>query len=80
MPVESIRTFLLCSLGLAYALLLVWFAVFVTCHDALHRVHARWFKLPMESFDAIHYAGMAAFKIGALLLFAIPWLALGWVD
>jgi hypothetical protein len=75
MDIGTIRSFLLCSLGRAYAILLVWFAVFVFCHDAVHRLHARWFRLPIEIFDAINYAGMAVFKIGALLLFAVPWLA-----
>jgi len=79
MAIETLRALLLCSLGIAYALLIVWFGVFLLFHDALHRLHARWFRLSVEAFDAIHYGGMAAFKVGALLLFAIPWLALGYV-
>jgi hypothetical protein len=77
MDIETIRAFLLCSLGIAYALLIVWFGVFLLFHDALHRLHARWFRLTPEAFDAVNYGGMAAFKILALLLFAVPWLALG---
>ena len=50
--------------------------MFVFRHDALHRLHSRWFRLSVEAFDAVHYAGMAVFKIGVLLLFAMPWLAL----
>ena len=80
MAVEALRTFLLCSLGIAYAILVVWFVVFVFAHDALHRLHARWFRLPVETFDAVNYLGMAVCKIAALLLFAVPWLALGCVD
>ena len=80
MTLEALRTFLLCSLGLAYAILMVWFGVFVFFHDAVHRLHSRWFRLPVETFDAINYAGMAAFKIAALLLFAVPWLALWCAD
>ena len=79
MTIEAIRAFLLYSLGFAYALLIVWFGVFLLFHDALHRLHARWFRLTPQVFDAIQYGGMAAFKIAALLLFAIPWLALGCV-
>ena len=47
-------------------------------HDYSSRLgdHTRWFRLSVETFDAIHYAGMAAWKIGALLLFAVPWIAL----
>ena len=80
MDLIELSRLLLCALGIAYALLLVWFAVFAFFHDGLHRLHGRWFKLPVETFDAINYGGMAVYKIAALLLFAIPWLALGCVD
>jgi hypothetical protein len=36
----------------------------------------KWFKLTVERFDAIHYAGMAFFKIGIFLLNIVPYLAL----
>ena len=71
-----VKSFLLCALGLAYALLMLWFVLFVFFHDAVYRLHTRWFRLSVETFDAVNYGGMAAWKIGALLLFAIPWLAL----
>jgi hypothetical protein len=79
MTLEATRAFLLVSLGLAYALLVAWFAVFLLFHDALHRLHGRWFRLTPQAFDAVNYGGMALFKILALLLFAIPWLALACV-
>ena len=76
MSLDAFRAVLLCALGLAYALLVAWFGVFLAFHDALYRLHGRWFRLSPEASDAVNYGGMAAFKIGALLLFAIPWLAL----
>ena len=76
MDIADIRLALLCALGIAYAILMLWFAVFVFAHDAVHRLHSRWFRLPVETFDAINYLGMAMYKIAALLLFAVPWLAL----
>ena len=36
----------------------------------------RWFALPDASFDAIHYGGMAAYKIGILLFNLAPLAAL----
>ena len=74
---DALRPFLLCGLGLAYALLLAWFVLFLAFHDAVYRLHARWFRLSVEAFDAVNYGGMAAWKILAILLFAIPWIALG---
>jgi hypothetical protein len=36
--------------------------------------------LSIEKFDAIHYAGMAYFKIGIFLFHLVPYLALRIVD
>jgi hypothetical protein len=76
MTLDLAMNALLFALGIAYAVLLLWFVVFVFAHDALYRLHGRWFRLSIETFDAVHYAGMAVFKLGVLLLFAVPWLAL----
>ncbi|UVE17531.1 hypothetical protein NVV93_18485 [Pseudomonas sp. LS44] len=76
MNVELIQHFLLWSLGINYAVLLTWFAVFRGAHDWLYRLHGRWFRLSTESFDALHYGGMAIYKIGVLLFNLTPLLAL----
>ena len=52
------------------------FLFFWLAHDWVYRFHSRIFKLPVETFDAIHYAGMAFFKIGIFLLNLVPYLAL----
>ena len=59
-----------------YAILIVWFGVFVVAHEWMYKLHGRWFNVPVGTFDAIHYAGMAAYKIGILLFFLVPLLAL----
>ena len=69
---ESLRTLLLWSLAVNTALLCLWFAGFVWAHDGLYRRHSRWFGLSPETFDAIHYAGMALFKSGIFLLNPAP--------
>lgn len=73
---EILRSFFLWCALLNYALLLWWFLVFRFAHDQLYRFHGRWFRLSVEQFDAIHYAGMAAYKIGIFLFALAPWLAL----
>jgi hypothetical protein len=82
MDLDPIKVFLLWCAGIHYAILLAWFAVFVLRHDALHRLHGRWFRLPVETFDALNYAGVAIYKIGILLFVVVPLLALiildGW--
>jgi hypothetical protein len=76
MTVHELRSVLLWCLILNYVLLILWFAVFVLAHDALYRLHTRWFKLSPEAFDAGHYVGMAIYKVGIMLFVLIPFVAL----
>jgi Family of unknown function (DUF6868) len=50
--------------------------VFVFAHDAIHRLHRRWFRLSVEAFDAFHYGAMAVYKVGVLLFNVAPLIAL----
>jgi hypothetical protein len=72
----ELKDFLLWCVCLNYALLLVWAGVFVFAHDWMYGLHGRWFRLSVETFDAIHYAGLAIYKIGILLLNLMPLVAL----
>lgn len=68
----ALRTILIWSLVVNYVVLLVWFAAIVFAHDWVYRLHTRWFRLSRETFDALHYGGMAVYKIGTLLLNVAP--------
>jgi hypothetical protein len=61
---------------LNYAVLLLWFMVFVLAHDRMRRLHGRWIQLSAAQFDALHYAGMTVYKVGILLLNLVPYVAL----
>jgi hypothetical protein len=76
MSTNELKVFLLWCVGIDYGLLLLWLGAFVYAHDWMYGIHTRWFKLAAETFDAIHYAGMAAFKIGIMLLGLVPLIAL----
>ena len=76
MTICEIRALLLWGLAVNYVFLIIWFAVFVYAHGWLYRLHTRWFGLSTATFDAIHYAGMAVYKIGILLFNLTPLLAL----
>ena len=71
--------FLLWSLAINYAILMTWFVVFVAARNWLRALHGRWFRLTDTTFDAIHYGGMAVYKIGILLFNLVPLLALYFV-
>jgi len=76
MTVCEIKNILLWCVGLNYAVLFIWFGAFVFAHDRMYKMHLRWFSLSVEAFDAIHYAGLAVYKIGILLFFLVPLIAL----
>ena len=76
MTAAEIKEILLWSVGINYGILVIWFGVFCLAHGPLYRLHSRWFKLSVETFDAIHYAGMATYKVGILLLNVAPLVAL----
>ena len=76
MSIEITRTFLLWCTIINYGILLVWFLFFVLARDWMHRLHGRWFRLSGEQFDALHYAGMAVFKIGIILFNLVPCIVL----
>jgi hypothetical protein len=76
MSIEMTRRVLLWCTVINYAVLLVWFLFFNLAHDFIYLLHSRWFRLPAEQFDTIHYAGMAIYKIGILLFNLVPYVAL----
>ena len=76
MSLDTLREVLLWSLVINYGVLLIWFAAFTLGHDRLYRLHSRWFAVSRETFDALHYGGMAVYKIGTLLLNLAPLVAL----
>lgn len=76
MTPADLKSFLLYCTLINYAVLLIWFAAFSLAHAPLHRLHSRWFGISVERFDALHYGGMAVYKIGVLLLNLVPLIAL----
>ena len=76
MTIEIVRDVLAwCSL--INIVFLIWWFLFITlAHDWTYRFHSKWYKLSVESFDTIHYAGMGLFKIGIFLFNLVPYFAL----
>ena len=68
------------SIIINYAILIIWFVVFVTAHDWLRDLHTHWFHLSPDQFDFAHYLGMTIYKIGILLFNLVPYLSLRITD
>ncbi len=76
MTLEIIRDMLGWCAVINYSFLLWWFLFFSLAHEWIYRLHRKWFNISVETFDAIHYAGMALFKIGIFLFNLVPYIAL----
>lgn len=64
------------SLALNYLILLIWFLVFIYARTWMKSLHGRWFNLDDQTFDAIHYAAMAVYKIFIMVFNLVPFIVL----
>jgi len=76
MDLHVVRDVLLWCTVINYGVLLCWLVVFILAHDWMLLLHGRWFRMPVEQFDTIHYTAMAIYKLGILLLNLVPYAAL----
>jgi hypothetical protein len=76
MSIETIRAALLWSAGINYALLILWWAMFMAAHDWLVTIHKRLVRLSPEYFDSFHICGMTLYKLGIILFNLVPAIAL----
>jgi len=76
MTVETIRDVLGWCSVINVGVLIYWWLFFTLAHDFVYRIHGKWFKLSVEKFDSIHYAGMAFFKMSIILFNIVPYIAL----
>ncbi|MFD1438752.1 DUF6868 family protein [Acinetobacter terrae] len=72
--------FLLSLVLINYIILMIWFLAIIFARDWIKQVHGKWFNLSDATFDAIHYGGMAVYKIGILLFNLVPLIALYFMD
>ncbi len=56
--------------------LLFWFLIIVFANKMIYKIHGKWFKMPEEQFNAIHYAGIMLYKLAIYVLFIIPYIVL----
>ncbi len=75
MVLIALKEFLLWCLIVDYSVLLLWFLLFTVARGWMYRLHGRWFKLSDDTFDLVHYSGMAAFKLVIVVFNLAPWLA-----
>ncbi|HOX22249.1 MAG TPA: hypothetical protein PLL10_02200 [Elusimicrobiales bacterium] len=73
---ENWKIFLLWSAVINTVFLLLWVGLLAARRDFIYEMHSRWFKLTPEQFDAIHYGGIALYKLLTLFFNIVPLLVL----
>jgi hypothetical protein len=76
MSINQLTEFLGWCAVLNIALLLWWAFFMIFAHDWVYRMHSKWFYLEQQRFDAIHYAGIAFYKLSIIIFNVAPYLAL----
>ncbi len=76
MEIDTIRQVFLWCFVINMGILLWWFGFLVFAHDWVYKMHSKWYKISMEKFDEIHYAGMALFKVAIFAFYLVPYIAL----
>jgi hypothetical protein len=76
MTIETIRAVLGWCSVINMGLLLWWWLLFVFARDFVYSIHAIWFKVPLETFDIMNYAGMGIYKMLIFVFNLVPYAAL----
>jgi len=71
---QLVRVLLWCAV-LNMAVLLAWAGMFIFKKELMYGLHSCWFKLSPEQFDALHYGGMAFYKLLIIFFNIVPLLA-----
>jgi len=73
MNIEMVQSVLGWCTVINVGLLFCWFVMFWLAHDMIFRFHGKMFRISVESFDSIHYAGLAVYKIGIFIFNLVPY-------
>ncbi len=78
MDVERTRKLLGWCTLINFVILMWWWGWLALAGDFVYQMHVELLKLQISRpiFDAIHYAGMALFKLFILVFNLVPYLAL----
>jgi hypothetical protein len=76
MEICQIRDFLLWCGLINIGILLFWFLFFAFASDLIYHWHTKWFPIPRDVFNAIHYSGIMFLKLLVFVFFLIPWAVL----
>lgn len=59
-----------------FGVLLVWFLMFFYAKRWYYNLSSKWFSIPEDKFDLIHYCLMGIFELFVFAFFVAPYIAL----
>ena len=76
MNIAEMREVLLWCVIFNVGIVVVWAMLILVAKGWLNAVVLRWFRVPAEECDRINLMGIVVYKVGNLLLFIVPYIAL----
>ena len=76
MTIQLAKAALLRCIGINLMFLLIWSMAILGAHDAIYGLSSYFFRVPVETFDAVNFACIAAYKIAVLFFNVVPWASL----
>lgn len=76
MTLDTLQVFLGWCSVINIGILMFWFIIIIVARDFIYTVHSRWFKIPRDRFDAIHYNAMAYYKLTIFIFNLVPYFVL----
>ena len=76
MTMELLRVLLGWCTVINFGILIIWLLFFLLGRKFIAKWHGSFFSIPEEQINAIHYKGIAYYKIGIILFNFVPYLAL----
>jgi hypothetical protein len=73
---ENLATILGGAFLFNLALLLLWSLVFITAHDWMYDMNARWFNIDRHEFDLLNYGLIGFLKLINIAFFLFPYLSI----
>ncbi len=80
MKLQKLSGILIRAFWLGILLLAIWANLFILWGVRMYASHAQWFNLSYHEFELFMYGAMIFFKLGLILCFLLPWLAIKWAQ
>jgi hypothetical protein len=76
MTVETLRHFFAWCAVINFAMLMLWFFLYLAAHSWMTGLAQRFFNMSAEKYDSMSCKGMLFYKLGIFMFNIAPYLAL----